>query len=206
MAGRQFTTGVTSMNSNLSRISATVAVGVAGFCVVMAGQTRTVPPQPVADRLAPIGVPKPNFGILANKPATAMPTVPAGFTVSVYAEMQAPRMMVYAPNGDLFVSSPAANNITVFRDANNDGVFESRGVYAQGEVPAARGGGAGAGAARGGPPPTPPPATVPNPEVNGPILGAAAPACVPPPPFANRGAGTLAAPFGMAFHDGYLYV
>jgi len=192
------------MNSKFSRISATVAVGVAAFCVVMAGQTRTVPPQPVADRLAPIGVPKPNFGILADKPATAMPTVPAGFTVSLYAEMQAPRMMVYAPNGDLFVSSPAANNITVLRDANNDGIFESRGVYAQGEVPAARGGGAGAG--RGGPPPTPPPATTPNPEVNGPILGAAAPACVPPQPFANRGPGTLAAPFGMAFHDGYLYV
>src|SRR6185295_8944812 len=142
------------MNSNFSRISATVAVGVAGLCVVMAGQTRTVPPQPVADRLAPIGVPKPNFGILTDKPATAMPTVPAGFTVSMYAEMPAPRMMVYAPNGDLFVSSPAANNITVLRDANNDGVFESRGVYAQGEVPPARGGGAGAG--RGGPPPTPP--------------------------------------------------
>ena len=31
-------------------------------------------------------------------------------------------MMVYAPNGDLFVSSPGANNITVLRDANNDGV------------------------------------------------------------------------------------
>jgi glucose/arabinose dehydrogenase len=140
-----------------------------------------------------------------------MPMVPAGFTVSVYAELQAPRLMVYAPNGDLFVSSPAANNITVFRDANNDGVFESRSVYAQGEV-VARGGGAGAGAARGAaptpaaPPPVPAPATVVNPEINGPILGAAAPACVAPPAFANRGPGTLAAPFGMAFHDGYLYV
>src|SRR4030095_3609885 len=71
------------------------------------------------------------------------PSVPAGFTVGVYAELQAPRMMVYAPNGDLFVSSPAANNITVFRDANNDGVFESRNVYAQGAAPARRGGGGG---------------------------------------------------------------
>jgi len=206
------------MNSNPWRISAAVAIGVAG-CAVLAGQTRTVPPQPVADRLAAIGVPKPNFGTLADKPATAKPTVPAGFTVSEYAELRAPRMMVYAPNGDLFVSSPAANNITVLRDANNDGVFESRGVYAQGEVAPPRGGGAGAGAgagaARGGgpgrgaapaAPATPAPAAAPNPEVNGPILGAAAPACAPPPQFANRGPGTLAAPFGMAFHDGYLYV
>ena len=199
------------MNSNFWRISATVAIGVAGFYAVPVGQTRTVPPQPVADRLAPVGVARPSRGTLVERPATVMPMVPAGFTASVYAELQAPRLMVYAPNGDLFVSSPAANNITVFRDANNDGVFESRGVYAQGEV-VARGGGAGAGAARGAapapaaPPPAPAPATVVNPEINGPILGAAAPACAAPPPFANRGPGTLAAPFGMAFHDGYLYV
>jgi glucose/arabinose dehydrogenase len=130
-----------------------------------------------------------------------MPTVPAGFTVSVYAELQAPRMMVYAPNGDLFVSSPGAHTITVLRDANNDGVFESRGVYAQGEPPARRGG-----PGRGAPPPPPPPATVVNPEINGPILGAKAPACVEPPAFANRGPGTLVAPFGMAFQNGFLYV
>ena len=196
------------MNSNLSRIAASVAMGVAGFCAVLVGQRSTVPPQPVADRLVPVGVAKPSRGTLVEKPAAVMPTVPAGFTVSVYAELQAPRLMVYAPNGDLFVSSPAANNITVLRDANNDGVFESRGVYAQGEV-VARGGGAGAGTAAPAPvapPPAPAPAAVVNPEINGPILGAAAPACVAPPVFANRGPGTLAAPFGMAFHDGYLYV
>ena len=196
------------MNSNLSRISATVAVGVAGFCVVMAGQTRTVPPQPVADRLAPIGVPKPNFGVLADKPAAAMPTVPAGFTVSVYAEMQAPRMMVYAPNGDLFVSSPAANNITVFRDANNDGVFESRGVYAQGEVARRRAAAVPALAPAGGPPPTPPRragCSESRSQRTDPWrrrAGVRAPSGVRQP----RGPARLAAPFGMAFHDGYLYV
>ena len=127
------------MNSNLSRVAAAVAIGVAGFCTVLAGQRSTVPPQPAADRLAPVGAARPSRGTLLERPAAAMPMAPAGFTVSVYAELQAPRMMVYAPNGDLFVSSPAANNITVLRDANNDGVFESRGVYAQGEV-VARGG------------------------------------------------------------------
>ena len=196
------------MNSNLSRIAATVAMGVAGFCAVLVGQRSTFPPQPVADRLVPVSAARPSRGTLVERPAAVMPMAPAGFTVSVYAELQAPRLMVYAPNGDLFVSSPAANNITVLRDANNDGVFESRGVYAQGEV-VARGGGAGAGAAAPAPvapPPAPAPAAVVNPEINGPILGAAAPACVAPPAFANRGPGTLAAPFGMAFHDGYLYV
>src|SRR4051812_46528207 len=138
MSDRQLTIGVTSMNSNPWRISAAVVIGVAG-CAVLAGQTKTVPPQPVADRLAPIAVPKPNFGTLTDKPATAKPTVPAGFTVSEYAELRAPRMMVYAPNGDLFVSSPAANNITVLRDADNDGVFESRSAFVEGPPPPGRG-------------------------------------------------------------------
>src|SRR5262249_9741185 len=40
----------------------------------------------------------------------------------------------------------------------------------------------------------------------GAVLGADAPACAAPPAFAQRGPGTLAAPFGLAFHDGYLYV
>jgi len=184
----------------LHRISATLAVGVLALCTVLVAQRPAAPPQPQAQRLPPIGPARPNRGALVDKPAAITPSVPAGFTVSVYAELQAPRMMVYAPNGDLFVSSPAANNITVFRDANNDGVFEARSVFAQGEVPAGRGGGAPPAPA---PPRTPPPV---NPAINGPILGASAPACVPPPPFNNRGPGTLAAPFGMAFHDGYLYV
>jgi glucose/arabinose dehydrogenase len=131
-----------------------------------------------------------------------MPAVPTGFTVSVYAEMRAPRMMVYAPNGDLFVSSPATNSITVLRDANNDGVFEARGVYA-GTPPA----NPPAPPPAGQRPAPPPPAGQPvNPDVNGERLGASAPACTPPPAFNNRGPGTVAAPFGLAFHDGYLYV
>jgi glucose/arabinose dehydrogenase len=124
-------------------------------------------------------------------------------------------MMVYAPNGDLFVSSPAANNITVLRDANNDGVFEERSVFAAGEAPAARGGGGGAapgpraggngrGAAApraGGPPPVPGGRGA-APEV----LGATAPACMAPADFVQRGPGTISAPFGLAFNGGYLYV
>ncbi len=122
--------------------------GVLGTAVVLVGQQNSTVPQPRADRLPPPGPasPKPSRGV--PRADGMMPTVPAGFTVTSYAELQAPRMMVYAPNGDLFVSSPAANNITVLRDANNDGVFESRGVFAQGDPPAGRRG--------GGPPPSAP--------------------------------------------------
>src|SRR5215216_4490991 len=105
-------------------------VAVAGVIVV--AQQNSAAPQPRENTLpAPMpAAPKPSRTV--PRPDGVMPTVPAGFTVSVYAELQAPRIMVYAPNGDLFVSSPAANNITVLRDTNNDGVFQMRGVFAQG--------------------------------------------------------------------------
>ncbi len=113
---------------------AILALGVVPSGSLLLAQKNSVLPQPQADRLPPVAVPTPSRGSLVDKPAAVMPAVPAGFTVSIYAELQAPRMMVYAPNGDLFVSSPATNTITVLRDANNDGVFEQRGVYAQGET------------------------------------------------------------------------
>ena len=185
-----------------------VAIGLVVLGTMTFGQQTGVP-QPRADQLPPVGPARTNRGGNVPLPATALPTAPAGFTVSLYAEVQGPRMMVYAPNGDLFVSSPTTNTITVLRDTNLDGTFESRGVFAQGTVPPARGGGGGArvGGARPGGPPAIAPATAPvNPEINGPILGADAPACTPPPPFHNPGPGTIAAPFGLAFHGGYLYV
>jgi glucose/arabinose dehydrogenase len=190
------------------RIFAILSVTVPVLCTAVVAQRSSTVPQPQAGRLAAIGPARPNRGALVEKPTSVMPEAPAGFTVSEYAELDRPRMMVYAPNGDLFVSSPASNTITVLRDANNDGVFEARSVYAGTPSPA-RGGGGGAApqpaaAPRGGG--TQAPAPVVNPAVNGPILGASAPACAPPPAFNNRGPGTVAAPFGLAFHDGYLYV
>jgi glucose/arabinose dehydrogenase len=154
---------------------------------VLIAQQNSIARQPQAAALPSPGTASPNRSRPVPRPEGVMPMVPVGFTVTSYAEIQAPRMMVYAPNGDLFVSSPAARNITVLRDANSDGVFEARGVFAQGAPPV--GGRAGGGAPAG-----------PS------ILGANAPACAAPPPFAARGPGALDAPFGMAFHDGYLYV
>ena len=183
--------------------------------IVLAQQNSTAP-QPRAAALPAVGPAQPKFGRTVPRPESALPKVPDGFTVSVYAELQAPRMMVYAPNGDLFVSSPAANSITVLRDANNDGKIEDseKTVYAQGEPPPGRAGGApggaGAGGGRraGGAPPPPVAAAAPsvNPTVNGPLLGASAPACAAPPDFVQKGGGQVAAPFGLAFNNGYLYV
>ncbi|MEO8259582.1 MAG: PQQ-dependent sugar dehydrogenase [Acidobacteriota bacterium] len=246
---------------------------VSGGALVVAQQTSAVP-QPRADTLPAPGSASPKQSRTIPKPEGLMPIVPAGFTVTTYAELQAPRIMAYAPNGDLFVSSPAANTIVVLRDANNDGTFEACSVFAAGDPPGAgrggrggapatpgvpagcaapltnpnvpsapaaapggatavvppaaappRQGGAGPGAAPGGQPqaagPTTPGGGGPGagaPRAGGPppqagggrggpaVLGANAPACTPPPEFVQKGSGELRAPFGLAFHDGYLYV
>ena len=60
-------------------------------------------------------------------------TVPAGFTVSIFADaLQLPRFMALAPNGDVFVAEPVrtAAKITLLRDADGDGVAERRETFA----------------------------------------------------------------------------
>src|SRR6187399_1910948 len=148
--------------------SSAFVAGVAAAAAVAGGvlfaQQNSVAPQPRANALPAIGPAQPKFGRTVPRPEGMLPKVPDGFTVSVYAELPTPRMMVYAPNGDLFVSSPADNSITVLRDKNNDGVVDERSVFAQGTPPAGRaggGGGGGGGRRGGGPPPAPPVAAAP---------------------------------------------
>lgn len=163
-------------------------------------QQNSVHPQPRADQLPSPTPATANQSRRVTQPEGTLPTVPAGFSVASYAEMRGPRVMVYAPNGDLFVSSPSTNSIFVLRDANNDGVFESRGVFADGTTAPP-------------PPSAPPPATTAGRPA--PVLGVLEgpqslipnpPACTPPPDYQHRGPGGLRLPFGLAFNGGYLYV
>ena len=192
------------MTSNLWRISATVAVGAAGLCTALAAQRNSSVPQPMADRLPPVGVARPSPGTLVDKPAAVMPTVPAGFTVSIVCRTAG------AAHDGLRAKWRSVRQLA--RRQQHHGVARRATTTASSNRAAstrrARPPRAGARRHRAGAPlrHRPAPATVVNPEINGPILGAKAPACVEPPPFANRGPGTLAAPFGLAFNDGYLYV
>src|SRR5215204_3467207 len=107
-----------------SLLIAAVVAAVAGGVVI--AQQNSTGAQPRANALPPVGPAQPKFGRTVPRPEGMLPKVPDGFTVSVYAELPTPRMMVYAPNGDLFVSSPADNSITVLRDMNNDGVVDEK--------------------------------------------------------------------------------
>ncbi|HKO56584.1 MAG TPA: sorbosone dehydrogenase family protein, partial [Thermoanaerobaculia bacterium] len=70
---------------------------------------------------------------VVSRPANATLHLPPGFEASVWAtDLQEPRTMSYAPNGDIFVVESGGGRITAFRDANADGIPEKRYVYATG--------------------------------------------------------------------------
>jgi glucose/arabinose dehydrogenase len=122
----------------------------------------------------------PNPSRVVPRSDNALPKAPAGFTVDIYADnIQGPRMMEWAPNGDLFVSQTSTNTVAVLRDANNDGIPEQRSVFLQGPPPPQRG---------RGPEPAP-----------GGARGAFPPVCM-----ADAVSGRQ--PYGIAFQAGYVYI
>jgi glucose/arabinose dehydrogenase len=66
------------------------------------------------------GKASPNPGRVVSRPEGAMPKVPEGFTVSLYARdgLKAPRQIRRAPNGDLIVAESNAGEIKIIRDNN----------------------------------------------------------------------------------------
>lgn len=65
---------------------------------------------------------------------TKMPTAPAGFKVTKFAEnLEHPRSTYIAPNGDIFAveanTRKSANRITLLRDKNKDGIAEEQHVF-----------------------------------------------------------------------------
>lgn len=119
----------------------------------------TTPPA-VPDLPEPYSTPSvKNFSKVIGWPEGKMPTVPAGFTVTEYAaDLQNPRWIYVAPNGDILISESnsvektstakgekakglkqsgsmketSANRITLLRDANKDGKPEVRATFLTG--------------------------------------------------------------------------
>ncbi|WKL46073.1 sorbosone dehydrogenase family protein [Flavobacterium pectinovorum] len=70
-------------------------------------------------------------------PEGKMPTAPEGFTVTKFADgFENPRWSYIAPNNDIFVvesgTRSSKNQITVLRDKDKDGKFETREVFIDG--------------------------------------------------------------------------
>jgi glucose/arabinose dehydrogenase/cytochrome c2 len=76
-----------------------------------------------------------NFPTVVPRPANGELQVPAGFRVEIFATgLQAPRNMVIAPNGDIFITETTSNRISVMRPSPDHSRADSITVYAQGVV------------------------------------------------------------------------
>lgn len=96
----------------------------------------------VRRKIVPADMPKPyatphvdNFPRVVRRPEGVLPKVPKGFVVEEFAtSLINPRVIVTAPNGDLFVTESAANRVTLLRDADGDGKPEINTVFAEGLI------------------------------------------------------------------------
>lgn len=69
---------------------------------------------------------------VSSQPAGATLHLPPGFSIAVYAaDLDDPRNMLLAPNGDVIVAETGAGRIAILRDANHDGVAETRFAFAE---------------------------------------------------------------------------
>jgi glucose/arabinose dehydrogenase len=68
-----------------------------------------------------------------SPPAGFLPTVPAGFTINVFAsKFKVPRWLTVAPNGDIFLADTGAGEIVILRDPQNSGGATVRENFAEG--------------------------------------------------------------------------
>ncbi len=70
---------------------------------------------------------------VVSRPEDAWPKAPEGFKVEQFATgLAQPRVVVAAPNGDIFVMESRADRVRVLRDADGDGKPEINQVFAEG--------------------------------------------------------------------------
>ena len=119
---------------------------VSASSLVLLGFVASLGPAAAADtpgqhfELKPSDMPKPyatpaveNSSQGIERPSGALPQVPKGFAVSLFADnLSNPRWMAVAPNGDVFLAEPDANKITILRDTKGTGHASVRLTYATG--------------------------------------------------------------------------
>jgi glucose/arabinose dehydrogenase len=95
------------------------------------GTVRLIRPQDLPELGAsPSGA---NFSRIAARPAGAVPQVPPGFKIELFAEgLSGPRIVRVAPNGDVFVAETQAGRIRVLRAPDGASKPSATIVYASG--------------------------------------------------------------------------
>ena len=91
-------------------------------------------------RITAADLPKPfatqgvaNFGRVVPRPQNAWPQTLPGFKVELFAsDLENPRLLATAPNGDLFLAESEANKIVVFRGITVDGKPQSQETFTAG--------------------------------------------------------------------------
>jgi glucose/arabinose dehydrogenase len=88
----------------------------------------------LADLATPYDTPSANnHPKMVKRPEWAWPKVPEGFEVTEFTTgLIEPRVIVRAPNGDLFLAESRASRLHVFRDADGDGRPEANAIFTTG--------------------------------------------------------------------------
>ncbi len=75
----------------------------------------------------------PNPARIIKAPAGAMPQLPPGFQVNIFAETLADaRWLAVAPNGDVFLTQPSEGRVTLLRDGKGEGKADLVTTFAEG--------------------------------------------------------------------------
>src|SRR4051812_38043235 len=90
--------------------------------------------------IRPEDMPKPGatasaakFARVVPKPSGAVPQVPTGFKIELFAEgLSGPRIVRVARNGDIFVAETRANRVLVFRASDHSSGAKTAQIYATG--------------------------------------------------------------------------
>ena len=94
----------------------------------------------VKRKITPADMPKPydtesarNGSRGVPRPAGALPKVPPGFAVGVFADgFDNPRHITTAPNGDVFIVESNPGHVQLLRDTNGDGRSDSKTTFVEG--------------------------------------------------------------------------
>ena len=76
-----------------------------------------------------------NFPTIVSRPRDAQLQVPDGFRIEEYAAgLRDPRVLLTAPNGDIFVTESRANQIKVMRDKDGDGKPDTTQIFSEAQL------------------------------------------------------------------------